>query len=380
MKCLIGVIATVFIALSLFACGGGGGGDSSFQYGGSIQDGALDSGGVVTTLAGSDSGVWGSDDGTGADATFDRPYGITTDGTNLYVADRNNNIIRKVAIATGVVTTIAGDGSYGGTDGTGTAAQFSEPYGITTDGTNLYVVGRGHTIRQIVIATGVVTTIAGSSGVSGSDDGTGTAARFNRPYDITTDGTNLYVADRENNLIRQMVIATGVVTTIAGDLTCIPEVSPYPDCSADGTGTAAQFYSPRGLTVVGGDLYVTDWDNYTIRKIVIATGVVTTFAGDGTNGALDGIGTAAQFYEPRGITSDGTNLFVADYYNLSIRQIVIATAEVTTLAGGTWGDADGTGAAAYFAYPTGITTDGISLFVTDGDDGSSGNHTIREIN
>jgi len=132
--------------------------------------------GVLTTLAGSSSG---STDATGTSASFNHPRGITTDGTNLYVADYSNNRIRKIVISTGVLTTLAGSSS-GPTDATGTSARFNGPMGITTDGTNLYVADtNSQRIRKIVISTGVVTTLAGSS--SGSTEATGTSARFNTP-------------------------------------------------------------------------------------------------------------------------------------------------------------------------------------------------------
>jgi hypothetical protein len=160
---------------------------------------------VVTTLAGT-AEISGSTDGTGSAARFLNPWGITTDGTNLYVADTGNSTIRQIVIATGAVTTLAGTaGSYGSTDGTGTAASFNNPMGITTDGTNLYVADNlNDTIRQIVIATGAVTTVAGTAGTHGSTDGTGSAARFNYPQGITTDGTNLYVVDISNNTVRRI--------------------------------------------------------------------------------------------------------------------------------------------------------------------------------
>lgn len=161
--------------------------------------------GVVTTIAGGITAN-GSTDGTGTAARFLTPYGITTDGTNLFVADSGNRTIRKIVISTGVVTTIAGSaGVTGATDGIGTAARFSQPWGITTDGTNLFVTDALlNNIRKIVISTGVVTTIAGSAGVSGATDGTGTAASFKSPYSITTDGTNLFVADTGNHIIRKI--------------------------------------------------------------------------------------------------------------------------------------------------------------------------------
>jgi sugar lactone lactonase YvrE len=160
-----------------------------------------------------------STDSTSSSAgTFNNPSGIYTDGTYLYVADTGNNSIRRVVISTGVATVFAGNtaGTAGTTDGTGTAAFFNAPSGITSDGTNLYVADKGNnSIRKIVIATGVVTTFAGSTtGAPGFTDGTGTAALFRSPAGITSDGTSLYVSDASNNSIRKIVISTTVVTTI----------------------------------------------------------------------------------------------------------------------------------------------------------------------
>ena len=206
----------------------------------------------------------GFTDATGTSARFDSPSGITTDGTNLYVVV--NHRIRKIVIDNGTVTTLAGSSSGFLDNATGTSAKFNTPRGITTDGTNLYVVEHGnHKIRKIVIATGAVTTLAGSSSGS-TDNATGTSASFNRPKGITTDGTNLYVADQMNNRIRKIVISTGVVTTLAGSSSG----------NTDATGTSASFYGPRGITTDGTNLYVADTDNHRIRKIVISTGVVTT--------------------------------------------------------------------------------------------------------
>jgi hypothetical protein len=140
----------------------------------------------------------------------------TTDGTNLYVVDQDDHTIRKVVISTGEVTTIAGGpGQQGYVDGTGSAARFHFCRGITTDGVNLYVVD-DQTIRKIVIATGAVTTIAGKAGKYGYLDGTGSDTRFNDPSGVATDGTNLYASDSDNNTIRKVVIATSTVSTIAG--------------------------------------------------------------------------------------------------------------------------------------------------------------------
>lgn len=327
----------------------------------------LDLNGIVTTHAGTYL-QRGFIDSTGISARFNRPEGIVTDGTNIYVADRSNYAIRQIAIATGEVTTLAG-GTYGSADGIGTAAKFGFPTGIALDGTNLYVTDTiTQTIRQIVISTGEVTTLAGNEYLNGYDNGIGTAAYFANPYGIATDGTNLYVADSSNNAIRQVVIATGEVTTLAGS---IPST---PGC-LDGIGTMARFNYPLGITTDGINLYVTDNSNSTIRKVVISTGQVTTLAGKtGVTGSSDGIGSAASFYYPNGITTDGTNLYVADQYNHTIRKVVISTGEVTTLAGaaGLSGSLDGGGSEARFSSPAGITNDGRNLYVAS-------NETIRKI-
>ena len=304
----------------------------SSLMGGAIQGSPLSLSTEVSTFAGG-SGDGDSTDGTGTSATFYAPIGITTDGTNLFVADYYT--IRKIVIASGEVTTLAGSGEEGSADATGTSATFYRPTGITTDGTNLYVIDSyNYTIRKIVIATGVVTTLAGSPGneyddEDGADemgDGTGTSAGFSWAGGITTDGTNLYVADTNRHTIRKIVIATGVVSTLAG--------TAGTSGSINATGTSATFNRPTGITTDGTNLYVAERSNHTIRKIVIATGVVTTLAGTaGTSGSNDATGTSATFNSPRGVTTDGTNLYVAESENHKIRKIVIASGVVTTLAG-----------------------------------------------
>jgi sugar lactone lactonase YvrE len=323
--------------------------------------------GYVTTLAGSTSGFA---DGTGTAAQFRAPRGVAVDGAgNVYVADYDNNRIRKIT-PTGVVSTLAGS-SQGYADGTGTAAKFDKPYGAAVDGAgNLYVADGGNYLIRAITPAGVVSSLAGS-GTYGYANGIGTAAEFNVPVGVAVDGAgNLYVADDENNRIRTIVIAIGDVATLAGDGT--------PFAFADGIGTSARFYSPTGVALDGaGNLYVADSRNHRIRKIVIATGDVTTIAGSGTAGFADGPGAAAQFNEPSGVAVDGAgNLYVADYNNHRIRKIVIASGDVTTLAGdGTAGFADGTLTAAQFNYPYGVAVDGAgNLYVAD-----FSNNRIRKI-
>ena len=328
--------------------------------------------GVVTTLAGL-AGEDGSTDGTGSDARFSYLNAIAVDSAgNVYVTDLSNTI-RKITPA-GVVTTLAGTpGVYGSADGTGSAAQFLQPFGIVVDGAgNLYVADQANcTIRKITPA-GVVTTIAGAAGVIGSTDGSASAARFNAPGGLALDSAgNLYVADTFNHTIRK-ITPGGVVTTLAGTAGIVG--------SADGTGGAAQFNSPYGLTVIGTTVYVADTENDTIRKVTSA-GVVTTFAGmAGVYGSANGTASSARFYRSCGLASTSTGIiYVADSGNHEIRKITPARA-VTTVAGspatdgGGIGSSNGTGRTARFNYPNGVAVTGTTVYVAD-----TFNSTIRKI-
>jgi len=326
----------------------------------------------VRTIAGDGTGAFL--DGSGTSAKINGPFSGVVDGSgNLYFTDSLNNRIRKMTYA-GVVSTIAGSGVQGFLDGTGTAARFYYPAGITIDssGTNLYVADlENHRIRKIVISTGAVTTLAGSGATDFLDD-TGTAAKFNKPGGITIDSSgNLYVADAFNHRVRKIVISTGVVTTLAGDGTT---------GSTNGTGTSARFNIPISLTIdTSGNLYLADSGNHIIRKIVISTAAVTTLAGYGSAGYADGTGINAIFSTPQGITIDNSgNLYVADINNHSIRKIAISTAIVTTIAGNgpSAGYVDGIGINARFNLPNGVASDptGDNIYVLD-----SSNNRIRKI-
>lgn len=275
--------------------------------GGTSQGTPLSLVGTVTAIAGP--------------AGFNLPVGITTDGRNLYVADSNNNVIRKIEISTGTISIMAG--LLGQSPATvdsapGFPARFNNPKGITTDGTSLYVAEPlSGSIRRVNISSGAVTTLA----------------HVNSPAGITTDGVNLYVTDSVNHVICKIVISSAVISAVAG--TGLPG-------SLDGLGAAASFRQPVGITTDGTNLYVNDFGNSIVRKIVIASGLVSTL-----------VDSSALLVNPSaGITTDGTNLYVADYGN-TIRKIVISSGLVTTLAG------------AGFNHPEGITSDGRSLFISD---------------
>jgi YVTN family beta-propeller protein len=276
--------------------------------------------GVVTTFAGL-AGAHGYADGTGSSARFFFPSGISVDSAgNLYVGDNFNAVIRKITPA-GVVSTLAGSpGNAGSADGTGSSARFSSPRGTAVDSAgNVYVAEYTNAIRKITPA-GVVTTLAGLQNASGSADGTGSAARFSLPIGIAVDTLGyVYVADNLNNTIRKITPA-GVVTTLAG----LAGASG----SQNGTGSSARFSSPTGVaTDAAGNVYVVDRSNNMIRKID-PFGVVTTVAGfplPSSAGTEDGPVTVARFNGPSGVAVDSSgNLYIADSSSATIRKIAIS--------------------------------------------------------
>jgi sugar lactone lactonase YvrE len=311
-----------------------------------------------TTFAGTP-GASGSTDATGAAARFWGPHGVAMDSSgNLYVADTINSTVRRMTPA-GAVTTFAGTAvQFGSTDATGAAAKFNSPYGIAVDAMgNVFVADTyNHTIRKITPAR-VVTTLAGSAGQIGSTNGTGSAARFNHPYGVAVDGSgNVFVADTGNHIIRKITPAR-VVTTLAGLAGQIG--------SSNGTGSTARFNSPYGIAINSSNiLYVTDRGNHTIRTVTQA-GVTTTFAGiAGNAGHVDGIGTAALLNNPEPIAVDNSNeIYVVD--SSSFRKIT-PSGVVATTAGGTAGYVDAIGSAVTFQAPGGIAVDGSGVvYVSD---------------
>ena len=321
--------------------------------------------GTLAGLAGSS----GSTDGSAA--RFYTPSGVAVDTAgNVFVADASNHTIRKVASA-GIATTLAGVGGLNGsTDATGTAARFYNPRGVAVDSAgNVFVADNYNDSIRKVTSAGVVTTLAGRAGFSGSTDATGSAARFYRPGGVAVDTAgNVFVADTSNHTIRK-VTSAGVVTTLAG--------TAGSSGSTDATGSAARFYNPYGVSVdTAGNVFVADYSNRTIRKVTSA-GVVTTLAGTaGSSGSTDATGSAARFAFPISVSVDTAgNVFVADIGAYTIRKVTSAGV-VTTEAGlaGSLGSNNGLGSAARFVNPFGVSVDAAgNVFVAD-----SGNHNIRK--
>lgn len=396
---------------------------------------AITPNGGVTTLAGSADAGPGNADGTGTDAAFYQPIGITFDArtSSLYVADNQNGLIRQVTLG-GVVTTLAGgcNDCDAAPWAVGTAASFINPFGVTTDAAgNVYVAdavngGQGGLIRKVT-PTGNVTTLAGGGGDTPLN-GVGTSASFGETLSIGSDASgNLLVVDNYANrggnggAIR-MVTPGGVVSTLAS-------ISQAP---IDGAGTTAVFDNPAGIAVNGnGTIFIVDSDTCLIRTVTPG-GVATTLSGDRSgcpsDVGADGMLNASTFYQPRGIfhannklyvadanavrvvdyqgsggvwtlagstenqfdgpAADalfyglgqlvvvGENVYVADSYNNAIRMIH-SSGFVTTLAGGGSPDwQDGRGADALFSHPTGLALSPAMdvLYVAD-----AGNYVIRAL-
>jgi hypothetical protein len=336
---------------------------------------------TFTTIAG---GSQGAADGVNSGAQFYNPTGLAGDGGgNVYVADQANNLIRKVSpLGTNwIVTTLAG-GARGSLDGTNTSAQFSGPAGIAVDSAgNLYVADQNSNIIRRLAPSGTnwaVTTIAGTAGVSGLNDGANGGASFSNPTGVAVDGAgDIFVADEVNNAIRKITPSgtNWIVTTIAGGT----------QGRSDGTNTDAQFWGPAGVAVdPAGRIFVADQFNNAIRLIapVGTNWVVRTIAGQAVSGLSDGLGANARFYAPLGVAVDAhDNVYVADEVNNAIRKLApvgtnwMASTNwmVSTLGGGSQGSSDGTGSNAGFNLPFAVAADAYGdVFVAD-----SQNNAIR---
>jgi trimeric autotransporter adhesin len=293
--------------------------------------------GVIYTVAGNGSRGDSGDSGLAISALLDYPNSIAFDSTgDIYIADTANHRIRKVTKSTGIITTVAGDGTegYSGDEGQAASAIFSYPYGVSVGASgNIYVADTyNHRIRMIAKSTGIITTVAGNGtqGYSG-DGGQATSAILQYPCVAAIDASgNLLIADTFNNCIRMVTLSTGVITTVAGN-------GNYGYTGDGGPATSATLSHLYGAAVdASGNIFISDTVNSRIRMVTKSTGIITTVAGDGSYGFTGdgGRGTSARLSFPYGVTVDASgNIFFADSANNCIRMVTKSTGIISTVAG-----------------------------------------------
>jgi hypothetical protein len=352
---------------------------------------AIGSDAIIITTAGIGTSGFSGDGGLATEAQLDSPTGIALDKAgNLYIADRYNHRIRKVIAATGVITTVAGSGPTGpggggfsGDSGLATDAQLNLPARVALDEVgNLCIADSlNNRIRKVIVATGVITTVAGT-GIAGygGDDGPATEAQLQSPLGVAVDQIgDLYIADANNHRIRKVIAATDIITTVAGS-----GVAAYG--GDNGPASDAQLNYPVCVAMDGaGNLYIADAYNHRIRKVIAATGIITTVSGSGPtgpgNGGFSGDGgpaTDAELNFPSGVAVDGQgNLFIADNGNHRIRKVIAATGVITTVAGtgiAGYGGDNGPASDAQLKLPTDVAFGMGNLYIAD-----QGNHRIRKV-
>ena len=331
--------------------------------------------GMITTVAGNGSYGYSGDGGPATSAQLAYPTGVAVDAAgNLYISDNGNQRIRKVT-ANGTITTVAGNGSsgYSGDGGTATSAQLGAPMNVALDAAGNLFIAEWTNYRVRKVSNGIITTVAGNgtSGFSG-DGGPAVNAELGLPWGITVDFSgSLYIADGQNHRIR-MVAPNGTISTVAGNGT-------YGYSGDGGPAAGAQLYSPHGVAVDGaGNLYISDLGNHRIREVLL-NGTILTIAGGG-EGFLNegGFAVDAQMQGPSGVAVDTNGAFyIADAYDNRVRK-VSANGAITTVAGNGVPGFEGDGGAATSASlwaPTGVAVDSAgNLFIAD-----QGNHRVREV-
>jgi hypothetical protein len=336
--------------------------------------------GVISTVAGT--GVAGyNGEGTATAQNLYFPAGLALDAADdLYIADMGNNRVRKLAVRTGQLSTVAGDGFYGyyGEDGQpATRASLAWPADVALDlQGNLYIADtENHRIRKVMRDTGIISTVAGTGtrGFSG-DGGPATAAQISFPHGVAYDGGSLFISDWGNDRVRR-VDPSGTISTLAGS-------GSFGFSGDNGPATAAALASPWGIAVdSAGNTYIANADGDRVRRVSRSTGLITTWVGTGTVNSLsgdNGPATAARLSGPLGVATDTAgNLYIADTYNNRVRK-VDAAGMITTVAGNGFyaytGDG-GAGTAASLAWPRAVAVDSAgNLYIAD-----TGNHRVRKL-
>jgi RHS repeat-associated protein len=330
--------------------------------------------GYINTVAGKGTQGYSGDGAAAVNAQIYYPQGMAVDAQgNLYIADEDNNRIRKVTAATGIITTVAGNGTGGfsGDGGSALSAELYLPSGVAVDSSgNIYIADTyNNRIRKVTASTGIITTVAGNrTGSYPGDSGPALAAWLASPLGIAFDASgNLYVADSADCLVRKIVISTGIITSVAGNGVA---------CAYAGDGyaaTVAELNYPSAVALdPSGNFYIADRNNFRVRKVTLSTGKISTVAGTGVNGSSGdgGLATVAKI-GPTGVAVDGSgNLYIADASGSSVRKVLASNGIINTVAGnGTVGYSGDGGLAtsASLNIPTAVALDagGNNLFLSD---------------
>ena len=322
---------------------------------------------VIAVIAGNGNSGFSGDGDVGTSAELSYPSDVATDSMgNVYIADSGNHRVRLWAKATAIITTVAGngDGGFSGDGGAGTSARLNSPQGIAVDSAgNLYIADtHNFRVRLLAMSTGIITTIAGNGAFGFSGDGNmGTSAQLTSPSGVAVDlAGNVYIADRGNNRVRLWTRSTGIITTIVGNGT----IGVYGFSGDGSSGTSAELMSPSGVSVdLGGNVYIADTGNDRVRIWTRSTGIITTIVGSGTHGfngdGGTGISTALSY--PYGVAVDiAGNAYIADSTSSRVRLWTKRTGLITTIAGnGTFGFSGegGVSTGAALDQPVGITVD-----------------------
>ena len=296
--------------------------------------------GLISTIAGNGNLAYTGDNGPATSASLNTPSSVALDAAgNIYIADTGNNAVRRIDGASGIITTFAGSltGAPGttGDNGPATGALLSGPWGVTLDASgNLYIADTGnHRIREVLLSSGIINTVAGNgttnsdgSGTFSGDGGLATAAGLSAPYAVGFDAAgNFYIPDQGNNRIREVNITTGKISTVAGN-----GGAGYSGDS--GKATAASLYHPQSVAFdAAGNFYIADTGNNRLRKVSGSTGVITTIAGSANAGFSGDTGpaTSAGLYGPYSLALDGQgDIFIADFFDNRIREAQANLAEL----------------------------------------------------
>ena len=338
----------------------------------------VDTSGIISTVAGDGTRGFSGDGGPATSASVSEPVGVFVDGlSNIYIAEEDSHRIRKVDTS-GIISTVAGNGTRGfsGDGGPAISASLSSPQSVFVDGLgNIYIVDAGNYRIRKVDTSGIISTVPldGLVGFSG-DGGPATDASLNFPSDVSVDGSgNIYIADMNNGRIRK-VDTSGIISTVAGNGT-------FGFSGDGGPATDASLNFPSDVSVDGsGNIYIADMNNGRIRK-VDTSGIISTVAGNGTFGFSGdgGPATDAKLFTPRGVYVDGSGvIYIVDWFNHLIRKVdtsgIISTVAGNGSSGGFSGDG-GPATSASLNRPYGVFVDGLgNIYIVD-----AGNHRIRKV-